>query len=228
MILVFDLDDTLYNELTFVKSGFQAVARFLEEKFAIPEKAGFDYLWRALPGGRGHLFDQLLREYGLYSKKRVTACISVYRHHSPVIQLEPDAKACLERFAAVPKYLVTDGHKLAQRNKIRALGLENRFKHCLLTHCYGVNHAKPSPYCFLKICEWERVRPEAVVYIGDNPHKDFVGIKPLGFRTVRIMKGHYKTVEKPPEYKAEVRIASLEELTEEFLDELEIRPGREA
>jgi putative hydrolase of the HAD superfamily len=228
MILVFDLDDTLYNELTFVKSGFQAVARFLEEKCAIPAEAGFDYLWRELPKGRGRLFDQLLHEYGLYSQKLVAACVAVYRRHVPVIKLDPDAKACLERFAAVPKYLVTDGNKVVQRSKIKALRLESQFRHCLVTHCYGVKHAKPSPYCFLKICERERVRPAQVIYIGDNPHKDFVGIKPLGFRTVRVMKGLHKTVEKPPEYEAEIRIASLEELTEEFLDELEIRPRHEA
>jgi putative hydrolase of the HAD superfamily len=228
MILVFDLDDTLYNELAFVRSGFQAVARFLDEQFALPKKVGFNFLWRALPKGRGWLFDQLLREYGLYSKKRVAACVAVYRRHAPVIRLKPAAAACLTRFAAAPKYLVTDGNKVVQRNKIKALGLGNHFKHCFVTHCYGVKHAKPSPYCFLKICERERVRPEQVVYIGDNPHKDFVGIKPLGFRTVRLMQGAYRRVEKSANYEAEVRIGSLDELTKEFLDELEIRPRREA
>jgi putative hydrolase of the HAD superfamily len=228
MILVFDLDDTLYDELTFVHSGFQAVARFLEAKEAIPARAGFDYLWRALPEGRGRLFDQLLSEYGLYSQKGVAACISVYRGHSPAIQLDPDAEACLTRFASFPKYLVTDGNKLTQRNKIKALGLKSRFKHCYVTHCYGIKRAKPSPYCFQKICEREKVRPEQVVYIGDNPHKDFVGIKPLGFKTVRIMKGLHKTVEKPPEYEAAARIKSLNELTKEFLNELEIRSRRKA
>jgi putative hydrolase of the HAD superfamily len=228
MILVFDLDDTLYNELTFVRSGFEAVSRFLETKSAIPAEAGFDFLWRALSKGRGRLFDQLLHEYGLFSQKLVAAGIAVYRRHVPEIKLDPDAKACLERFATVPKYLVTDGNKVVQRNKIKALGLESQFKHCLVTHCYGVKHAKPSPYCFLKICERERVRPAQVIYIGDNPHKDFVGIKPLGFRTVRVMKGLHKAVEKPPEFEAEFRIASLEELTEELVNELEIRSRHEA
>jgi putative hydrolase of the HAD superfamily len=58
------------------------------------------------------------------------------------------------------------------------------------------------------------VHPDEVIYIGDNPHKDFVGIKPLGFRTVRIMRGNHRHVEMPPEYEADHRISSLVELSQ--------------
>lgn len=51
-----------------------------------------------------------------------------------------------------------------------------------------------------------------MVYIGDNPYKDFVGIKPLGFRTVRVCRGQYKEIVKTEEYEAGYRIKSLEEL----------------
>ena len=32
-LIAFDLDDTLYPELSFVESGFRAVARAVEERF---------------------------------------------------------------------------------------------------------------------------------------------------------------------------------------------------
>ena len=32
-LIAFDLDDTLYPELSFVQSGFRAVARVVEERF---------------------------------------------------------------------------------------------------------------------------------------------------------------------------------------------------
>ena len=38
MILVFDLDDTLYDEITFVYSGFSAVSKYLSLQFNLNEK----------------------------------------------------------------------------------------------------------------------------------------------------------------------------------------------
>lgn len=58
----------------------------------------------------------------------------------------------------------------------------------------------------------EKVRFDEIVYVGDNPNKDFVGIKPLGFRTIRIRKGHFKNVMKSVEYNAEAEIETLHEL----------------
>jgi putative hydrolase of the HAD superfamily len=35
MIIVFDLDDTLYEEITYVRSGFKAVANYLSKNYKI-------------------------------------------------------------------------------------------------------------------------------------------------------------------------------------------------
>ena len=35
MIFVFDPDDTLYDELTYVESGFTAVANFVDDSFGL-------------------------------------------------------------------------------------------------------------------------------------------------------------------------------------------------
>ncbi|MGG3881913.1 HAD family hydrolase [Bacillus smithii] len=85
-------------------------------------------------------------------------------------------------------------------------------KHCYVTHRYGIHNAKPSPYCFMHIIEREKVNPHDVVYIGDNPKKDFVGIKPLGFKTIRVMTGQHRSIEMPKEYEADIRIESLAQL----------------
>ena len=220
LVLVFDLDDTLYEELTFVKSGFRAVARYLGETGRIPAAAAMEFMERRLQKGREGVFDDLLREYGIFSKRLVRKCLSVYRGHRPEITLAPDARRCLARFAHYPKYIVTDGNKLVQANKIKALELEDKVVYAYITHRYGLKHAKPSPYCFLKICEREGGSPGEVVYFGDNPHKDFVGIKPLGFKTVRVLKGPYRQVEMGEEYEAGRRVRTLDEVDEEFLRSL--------
>ena len=124
LVLVFDLDDTLYEELTFVKSGFRAVAGYLGETGRIPAAEALEFMLERLKQGREGVFDDLLREYGIFSKRLVRKCLSVYRGHQPAITLAPDARRCLARFAHYPKYIVTDGNKLVQANKIKAQGLE--------------------------------------------------------------------------------------------------------
>lgn len=214
MVLVFDLDDTLYEELTFVKSGFQAVADFLQERYGISAQPSLELMLQKLEDGRGRIFDDLLIHHGIYQKELVKKCIAVYRLHQPKISLYPEANACLKRLHNYPQYIVTDGNKLVQENKINALGLNQRVKFCYLTHRYGIKNAKPSPYCFQKICEREQVTPKEVVYIADNPYKDFVGIKPLGFKTIRVLTGQFREVKMSDQYEASVQIASLAKLME--------------
>jgi putative hydrolase of the HAD superfamily len=217
VVLVFDLDDTLYNEVMFVQSGFRAVAEFLFKTYIIPMEDSYSLMVEKLKSGRGHIFDDVLLHFGVFSKKEVETCIHIYRRHRPDIELYTDAVECLQRFVNYPVYIVTDGNKLVQKNKLVALGLYDKVKFCFITHRYGVKNAKPSPHCFLKICKREKVEPREVIYIGDNPHKDFVGIKALGFKTIRIMRGHFKDVVKPDEFEAHYQIQSLDELTEDFL-----------
>ncbi|HEX2953991.1 MAG TPA: HAD family hydrolase, partial [Bacillota bacterium] len=69
MVLVFDLDDTLYEELTFVKSGFRAVAGFLQERYGIPAQPSLELMLQKLEGGRGRIFDDLLLHHGIYRKE---------------------------------------------------------------------------------------------------------------------------------------------------------------
>jgi len=217
MVVVFDLDDTLYNEVTYVQSGFRSVADFLYKTYGISVKESYILMVAQLKQGRGRIFDATLQHFGIFSKKAVLQCIHIYRSHTPDIRLYEDAIACLRRLDGLPVYIVTDGNKLVQKSKLVALGLYNKVNFCFITHRYGIKNSKPSPHCFLRICERENVNPQAVVYIGDNPHKDFVGIKALGFKTVRVMRGHFKDVLKPAEFEADCQIQSLDELDHKFL-----------
>ena len=44
MIVIFDLDDTLYEESTYVKSSFKAVAFYISEKYSLSENTIFEDL----------------------------------------------------------------------------------------------------------------------------------------------------------------------------------------
>ncbi len=218
IVIVLDLDDTLYDEREFVRGGFKKVANYLERCYSINSGESIQFMDDKLKSnGRGHIFDALLTNYGFYSKKNVEKCISVYHTHKPKIYLYPDAEDFLRRFRSYPLYIVTDGNKIVQKNKISALGLYEKVKACYITHCYGIKKAKPSPYCFLRICRKEKTEPQKVICIGDNPDKDFVGIKPLGFKTIRILRGPYKNVFKSKEFEAEYQFNFLSDINEKFL-----------
>jgi putative hydrolase of the HAD superfamily len=220
-VIVFDLDDTLYDEISYVKSGFHAVAKYLEEWYGIPSQASFDWMWQCLRvKGRGSIFNDVLKHYGCYSNTLVKKCLGVYRTHYPNIKLCEEAEKSLEKLSKYPIYIVTDGNKTVQHKKLESLELYKRVSKCYVTYRYGIRHSKPSPYCFFKIAEREQVTPDRIVYIGDNSNKDFVGIKPYGFKTVRIMRGQYKEIERAKEFEAEYRIESLQEITEKFLNKI--------
>ncbi len=85
----------------------------------------------------------------------------------------------------------------------------------------SVVRGNPSdPHVFDLICRREGLTPDQVIYVGDNPRKDFVGIKPLGFRTVRILRGNYAHLAADAAHEAHRRIHSLDELTSEFIGAL--------
>lgn len=221
MILVFDMDDTLYDEMTFVKSGFMAVAQYMHDYFEASIEDCFQLMLEELEkNGRGQIFNVVLEHYGKVTKKNIKKCVSTYRLHTPDIQLNEDTLRCFERFSGTPIYIVTDGHKLVQEKKVRALGLHKKVKKVFITYRYGHKHSKPSPYCFNKIVTLEKTEPQNVVYVGDNPKKDFVGIKPLGFKTIRIRTGGFKKLKVPDSHDAHLSINSLDELTPELLKKL--------
>jgi len=217
MIVVFDMDDTLYDEATYAQSGLNHVAHCIETDCGIPYAQSLARLTARFTQGRNHIIDGTLQDLGIYTPTRAMDLVRRYRRHRPNIQRLPDVTPCFKRFKDWPKYLVTDGNRTAQAQKVKALRLQGVMRHCYLTGNYPKNYAKPSPYCFLQICAQEAVSPESVVYVADNPHKDFVGIRPLGFRTIRVMRGPYKEVQVRPEADAEIRIESLEVLSPAFL-----------
>jgi len=208
MILIFDLDDTLYPELDFVKSGFSEVAKLLKEKHGFSYIKTLNSLLDILSlSGRGRVFDTFLTQENIYSKELVAKCISRYRSHTPKIRLYPEAEKFLKH-SKYSLYLVTDGNKLVQKNKIQALGITKYFKKIFITHNYGINSAKPSLYCFEKIRKLENCNWSYLLYVGDNPAKDFVGLNKKGAATVRLLMGSHKTVKVPMGFDAKIKFSS--------------------
>jgi putative hydrolase of the HAD superfamily len=190
--VVFDLDDTLYDEIEYCESGFKAVAEFLAKRLKAPiSERIFGALWEQFTAGnRRNTFNAALDELGMnYDDKLIEELVHVYRNHIPNLRLPQDSRDVLSELRA--KYtlaLITDGFLPAQQLKIKSLGIEKFFKCIVYTEQLGREFWKPSPAGFQKIIEMLNTKPENMVYIGDNEKKDFIAPNKLGFFTVQLIR----------------------------------------
>lgn len=188
-LLVFDLDDTLYLERDFVRSGFRAVAAHV--RGALGLRGFFAAAWRRFEAGeRGTVFDAVLAEKGFIPTPRlVRELVRVYRSHDPHVRLCGDARRFLRRPPArTTLAIVTDGPPIAQRSKVRALGLTRLVSAVVLTGRWGPRYAKPHPRAFRALQRRFHVPGNACTYVGDNPRKDFEGPRSLGWMVVRLRR----------------------------------------
>jgi putative hydrolase of the HAD superfamily len=190
--VVFDLDDTLYDEVDYCRSGFAAVARYLSGLPKYPDaETIFDALWSQFTAGnRMRTFNTALEQLGIgCDEQAIGKLVEVYRNHAPAIELPKDSKDVLDEL--VPDYtlaLLTDGFLPAQQLKVRALGIEAYFKCIIYTEQLGREFWKPSPVGFEKLIQALEVRPENAAYVADNEKKDFIAPNRLGFATVQLIR----------------------------------------
>ncbi|UCG46150.1 MAG: HAD family hydrolase [Phycisphaerales bacterium] len=190
--VIFDLDDTLYDEMEYCKSGFNAVARFLAGLPDAPPAASvFDALWRQFnAGNRTRTFNAALDQIGFsYDSALVGRLVQVYRGHEPDITLPTESRDVLDTLAdKYPLGLLTDGFLPAQELKVRRLRIEHYFQHILYTERLGRQFWKPSPAGFEKLISLFGADPPTMAYVADNEKKDFIAPNRLGFVTVRIIR----------------------------------------
>lgn len=190
-VVAFDIDDTLYLERDYVRSGFRAAGRWAAEDLGIEGFA--EHAWAAFEGGlRGTIFDTALSACGVEpSPDLIGRLVALYRTHTPSIGLLPDAADCLARLSGrVRLAVVTDGPLQSQRAKVRALGLDALVDQVIFTEELGAGLGKPSPRAFELVEERLAARAERCAYIADNPAKDFGGPAARGWRSVRIRRPH--------------------------------------
>lgn len=213
--VVFDLDDTLFPEHQFVMSGFRAVDRYVEGQFGV---AGFFGHAESIfsEGNRGTVFNRALEQLGVDPEPPIIAALlNVYREHRPQIDLYEDARWAIAFFGEFSKMgIITDGFLVTQRNKVCALEVASHFSIVIYTDEYGREGWKPSPISYQEVMKALRCSGKECVYIADNPIKDFVAARKLGWKTIRICRkeGEYSSLIAKPGYEADFTIESLYEL----------------
>ena len=187
LCVVFDIDDTLYLERDYVRSGFQAVGHWAD-KWLQTEDFGRRCWSRFTAGSHRSVFNEVLLETGREpTPELVQALVEIYRTHTPSITLAADASEALSaisHFADVA--VISDGPAASQSRKVEALDLGAFAAPIVLTETLGIGFRKPHPGAFEHV---KRCRPANLhVYVGDDPLKDFAAPRQLGWLTIRVRR----------------------------------------
>lgn len=186
--VILDMDDTLYLERDFVLSGFAAVAAWAESELGIAHSQGLAQLKAYFEAGiRGDTFNRWLADQGLETEPWLDRMIETYRSHQPQISPFPEAESTLGALKARYRLgLITEGYRAVQQAKLDALGLSHYFEEILIGGEDERDHWKPSPRPFEIMLDRMGIQGRTAVYVGDNPHKDFLGARRAGMGSVRL------------------------------------------
>ncbi|WP_121356740.1 HAD family hydrolase [Flavisolibacter nicotianae] len=176
---VFDLDDTLYPEIDFLKSAYQALSEKLEPHAGRPL-----YDEMLLRYSRKENVFQWLVDTCAFAPSTLTIewLLSEYRTHAPSIKLSAETATFLQqvRRMGIPCGLITDGRQITQRNKLRALGLETTFADVIISEEFGSEKPAERNYLFFE----EKYPGREFYFFGDNTAKDFLVPAQLGWKTI--------------------------------------------
>jgi putative hydrolase of the HAD superfamily len=201
-LVVFDLDDTLYPERSFEKSGIEYVFNFLQINSISLE---------SLLENRSSWVDIIVNNYHKSILKE--SVLDLYRNHQPDIYLYNDAKVLLKKLISsnIEMSLITDGRSITQRNKLKSLEIEHYFKDIIISE--ELKSCKPSEINFKNIM---KSNINEYVYIGDNTSKDFITPNKLGWKTICLLNRgenvHNQNFNLPKEYLPQHIIKSFDEI----------------
>ena len=184
--IVFDLDDTLVWERDYVRSGFRAVDAALVPLGLVPG-AAFGRLWADFEAGaRGDQFNRLLAAFP-DAAVSVADLVDVYRTHTPDLALDAERRALLAALRPGHRLgVITDGPLASQTAKAACIGLAALVDAVVFSDAWGHAAWKPSPRPYPEAARALGLAPAALTYVGDNPAKDFVTARALGWQTVRL------------------------------------------
>lgn len=178
LVVVLDLDDTLYKEVDYHDSGLREVCNWIEALYG-KSLAGDLATLKHL--GERDLLGSLCRLAGLPLSVK-ESLLWVYRLHEPRIHLDHETKEVIKLLESICKVVVlTDGRSVSQRRKLMALGLSHLPAYISEEH----GSEKPSPVRFELIMR--DIPALDYVYVADNPKKDFLAPNALNWKTIGLI-----------------------------------------
>lgn len=223
--VVFDLDDTLYPQSSFLEGALGAVAQAGASAGLDPDHFRAALLAAVAAGSdRGDTIDRALALCGA-SDVEVAPLVDAFRSYRPVaLSCYPGVAEALGRLeAVVPLGVLTDGDPPGQRAKLAATGLASRFAAVVVTDELGRERRKPAPEGLVVLADALGVAPDRLVVVGDRPDKDVAVAAAVGARAIRVRTGEHAS---RPDHPGTWRTAeSAVEAVDLLLAELSVTPG---
>ncbi|MCK7645403.1 HAD-IA family hydrolase [Shewanella sp. JNE10-2] len=177
-VWVFDLDDTLYSELEYQKSGYKAIADFVRNIY----KQDVEKVIETAINNKQDVLNEICNYLNVPLSVK-DSFLWLYRLHFPQIRLYNGVLEALSMIESnsVALSIITDGRSVSQRLKVLALGLD----------CYEVLISE----------DWQELKPQSerfhyiqnkypnaygFIYVGDNLKKDFITPNQLGWITIGL------------------------------------------
>lgn len=179
--IVFDLDDTLYKEIDFVRSGYIYINNYINSRFNIDLSKNIENCL----GGEINFFDLINSKLHPDQSFSLKKYLELYRFHFPEIKLSKDTSCFLEKILShnIDFSIITDGRSISQRNKIKALGLCNLVKNIIISEETGFEKPHLNNFEILSRIYLKK----KLVYIADNTSKDFLAPNSLNWDTICLI-----------------------------------------
>lgn len=195
--IIFDLDDTLYLQRDYYRSGFAAAARELHSRGAgSPESllAALDAIHD--DEGKERVFDKAADRLG-FPLEWVSTLVMIARAHRPSINLSEETTEVLRSLRThYALGCVTDGPARAQRRKLEALGIDRFVSAVVVSDDFGRDFWKPHPRPLLSCARSLGASPDQCIYVGDSFERDVRGAHNAGMWAIRVcLPGSYSAAE---------------------------------
>jgi len=216
-VIIFDLDNVLYDEKNYILATFKKVAELLDKKFNLKSKEVYNQLVKDFNKKTSlypRLFNDLLKKYfGRCDQDLLNEILLAYSKVKPKIYLYPGAEKIISKLkASYQLVLLTNGRIDTQKNKVKILKIAPYFTNIIYARKFGAKHEKPSTLPYKKILKILNISANQAVAIGDNPYTDFKGPKKLGIKTVRVLTGEFKNIKINKKYQPDFTIKKLSDL----------------
>jgi putative hydrolase of the HAD superfamily len=206
--VVFDLDDTLYNEIDFLNSAYKQIAKLINPAIE-------NIIYNDLKGWYKeglNPFNQLIEKY--QTKLNLNQLLDVYRFHQPQISIHNGAFDFIQWLIKqeIPIGIITDGRSVTQRNKLESLQITELFTDIIISEEIGSEKPNENNYLYFV----NKYPNKNFTYIGDNTSKDFVTPNQMKWITICILNNgkniHIQDFKKDKIYLPQIKINNLIDL----------------
>ena len=179
--IVFDLDDTLFKEIDFVKSAYVYINSYINSRFNIDLSKNI----KKCLSGEVNFFDLINSKLQQDQRFPIEKYLELYRFHYPEIKLSKDTSVFFEKILShnIDFSIITDGRSISQRNKIKALGLYDLVKNIIISEETGFEKPHLNNFKILN----RIYSNKKLIYIADNTSKDFLAPNSLNWNTICLI-----------------------------------------